>query len=486
MLTNILVAQTKTNLEIINSNLTIFDSSFNPDMRRLIDSVIFKHDNTIMYCDSAWHYFKDNRFEAFGKIHINNNDSLHLYGNHLDYIGEKDIAVIRGDIVLKDNKMTLKTDELIYNLNNNIASYYTGAEIVNNDNKLFSKIGYYYGDENLLKFKKSVNLLNPDYEIISDTLLFNTISEIAYFFGPTTITSDSNLIYCENGWYNTITDESRFSKNAFLQNNDQTLSGDSLIYKRKQAYGLALKNVQVVDTINSFIINGNRAELFERKDSSIITIDPLLILIMENDSLFLHSDTIVAFKKNKLEKVVKASTGVKFYSENLQGKCRELYYFNNDSNICMYHNPILWAQEYQMTADSIIMEMKNKGIDKLLLSDNAFIVSNPYPEFYNQIKGKKINGFFTNNEMKKIRVFGNGQVSYTIEDEYKKITGINTVTCSLMNIDVNNKKIKRISFQESPESVIFPTDELPLEWKRLKGFAWKGKEQIKNKEAIWK
>ena len=85
-------SQKKTKLEIVNSEYTIYDASFNPEMRRLLDSVIFKHNTTIMYCDSAWHYFKENKFEAFGNIHINKNDSLHLYGNHLNYLGNKGLA----------------------------------------------------------------------------------------------------------------------------------------------------------------------------------------------------------------------------------------------------------------------------------------------------------------------------------------------------------------------------------------------------------
>ena len=234
-------------------------------MRRLLDSVIFKHNTTIMYCDSAWHYFKENKFEAFGNIHINKNDSLHLYGNHLNYLGNKGLALISGNIVIKDNTMTLTTDKVSYNLDNNVASYNNSATIKNKENTLKSKRGKYYSNLNKLEFKTDVELINPEYNIVSDTLIFNTLSEIAYFFGPTNITSDDNFIYCENGWYNTKTDLSRFSKNAYLENKDQKLFGDSLIYDRTKGYGLALKNITVLDTINNFIIKGEKAELFEKK-----------------------------------------------------------------------------------------------------------------------------------------------------------------------------------------------------------------------------
>ena len=50
--------QEKTKLEIINSNFSYFDADVNPDARRLVDSVIFKHEGVTMFCDSAWHYLK--------------------------------------------------------------------------------------------------------------------------------------------------------------------------------------------------------------------------------------------------------------------------------------------------------------------------------------------------------------------------------------------------------------------------------------------
>ena len=485
LLSSLINAQSKKNLEIINSNYTIYDSSVLPDARRLVDSVIFKHNNTLMYCDSAWHYFKENRFKAFGNIHINKGDTLHLYGNRLNYDGKKGKAILSGNIVLIDKEMRLETSQLEYDLNNNIASYYSGAKIQNNDNELFSKIGNYFANLNQLNFKKDVELINVDYKINCDTLRFNTISEIAFFLGPTTIVSDSNLIYCENGWYNTLTNEFRYSENAYLKNKDQQLSGDSLYYNRDLGYGLALINIEIIDTINNFILNGQKAELFEFKDSSIVTIDPLFTVVMDNDSLFLHSDTICAFTE-KNEKIVKSSTGVKFFNEEISGKCQSLFYFNNDSTICLYDSPILWSNDYQMTADTIVIQMKNKKIDKLFLFDNSFIVSNQYPDFYNQIKGKDIVGLFKDNKMNNIQVFGNGQVSYTLEDNENKLTGINTVNCSFMNIDVKKSKIDRISFQQKPESVIYPTEKLPEKWKKLKGFIWRVNEKINSKKDIWK
>ena len=482
---NVIYAQESSQLEIINANYTYFDQSKYPDIRRLVGDVSFKHEGTVMDCDSAWHYFKENRFEAYSNIHINKGDSLHLYGEKLDYNGSSQKALVKKNIVLKDKSMQLKTDELHYFLKSNVASYYTGAVITNRENVLKSIKGDYFSDLKTLVFKENVTLDNPEYLIECDTLHYNIESEIAFFHGPTTITADSNFIYCEDGYYNTLTDKSQFSRNAYLKNDNQILSGDSLFYDRKNGYGKAVYNISIEDTANDYTIYGNKAEYFEKLDSSIITELPLLVADFDEDTLYLHSDTIVANLDSLGKRQIKAFTGAKFYSENLQGKSSVLFYFMRDSTIQMFDEPIIWSDNYQLTSKHIILELKNNAIDRMNLNDKAFILSKDSLDLYNQIKGRDMIGFFKRNELYKINVNGNGQAVYVIKDEDDKLSGINTVSCSQMNISVNEKEIQRISFQKQPNSIIYPIEELPKEWKTLKGFKECFEERIVNKEDIW-
>ena len=59
-------------------------------------------------------------------------------------------------------------------------------------------------------------------------------------------------------------------------------------------------------------------------------------------------------------------------------------------------------------------------------------------------------GYFKRNELHKINVNGNGQVVYVIKDEEDKISGINTVSCSQMNIYVDKKEYVAYLFKNSP------------------------------------
>lgn len=470
-------AQEKTQLEIINSNYSYFDAATHPGMRRLVDSVIFEIDGSTMYCDSAWHYFKENKFEAFGDIHINQGDTLHLYGEHLDYIGAENKVFIQGNILLKDNEVQLTTDQLYYYLKSKKASYYTGANILNGINKLYSLKGDYFSEEKRLYFKKEVQIDNPEYTIASDTLIYNTSSEVAYFVGPTSIKSDNNFIYCENGWYNTLTDISQFNKNAYLWSDEQRLSGDSLYYDRKNGYGNAINNVLILDTINDYLLSGEWAEYFEQEDSSIITKNTLLTLIMEEDSLFLHGDTIKGTLDQNGKRFIKAYDNVRFFSDDLQGKCQYLTYAMADSSIHLYHRPVLWSEEQQLSGTDIILQLANNQLEALQLIDNAFISSPGIPNLYNQIKGKDMLGHFKNNKLHIIEVLGNGETIYVLKDETEKVSGVNTVSCSEMRIYVKENTIQHISFQKQPDATLYPLNELPKAWKVLKGFEWRGNER---------
>ena len=43
-----------------------------------------------MYCDSAYHYLKEQKIIAFGNIKISQADSLTLVGNKLTFYGKKE------------------------------------------------------------------------------------------------------------------------------------------------------------------------------------------------------------------------------------------------------------------------------------------------------------------------------------------------------------------------------------------------------------
>lgn len=477
-------------LEILHAGSLKFDENLGNGAKRLIGDVQFKHDNVLMFCDSAY-FYSDNSLDAFGHIHIQQADSIHLYGELLKYSGNTKKAIISKNVIVNKGDMQLKTDVLNYDVGTSVGYYTTGAKIINKENELVSNQGYFFAKSNELNFKKNVVLTNqkpgqkePQLVINCDTMRYNTASKITYFIGPTTIKSKANLIYCEDGWYDTKKDLSRFSKNSYIQTEEQKMFGDSLYYDRIKGIGRVIKNVQIIDTTQHLTIKGDYAIHYELIDLSIVTGKTLLTQISGKDTLYLHADTLKALgdqkkkvedgsqKKEERSQKIFAYHKVKFFKNDLQGKCDSLVYTLSDSTMKMYGSPTIWSEENQLTADFVEIFTGAKSLKAIELKGSAFIVSQEDSIHYNQIRGKTMKGFFIKNELYMIRVEGNGQTIYYAEEK-KELKAVNRADCSDLNIYLKDKKIDRINFITKPEATLYPLDQIDVKELRLKDFSWR-------------
>lgn len=494
----ILSAQNSQRIELLNADMSDFDQSVNAKATRLIGHVAFKHQNALMYCDSAYLFRDDNRLEAFNNIRITQGDTLTMTGNLLHYDGNSRLAQVYENVVLTDRKMVMHTNRLDYDMGKDIAFYTDSAHIVDGENVLTSHLGYFYSNTHDLFFRKNVILTNPKYTMNGDTLRYNTTNKTAFFLGPTYIRSAENLIYCESGWYNTQTQKSNFKQNSYLQTKDQLLKGDSVFYDRLKGIGKVFGNVAIIDTTNKITIQGDYGERHDMNDSSWVTGHALMIQEMDGDSLFMHGDTLLAIgspqtdSSAKKQKDLFAFHHVVLFKKDLQGSCDSLVYKSSDSTITLYRNPILWSGLNQLTADSMIMQTANSGIQKIYLHSNSFITSqadsieseNSDTARFNQVRGKDMTGFLSNNKLYRIDVNGNGQTIYYAKDKTEKNFAVNRADCSDLIIYVEDNAVKGISLLNDPDGTLYPIHELSAKELRLKGFKWLGKLRPISKEEV--
>jgi lipopolysaccharide export system protein LptA len=461
-----------------------FDKRIGNGAQRLLGDVVFYHAGAEMYCDSAYMYSKTNTFDAYDNILINQGDTVHLYGNFLHYDGNTKLATITGNVKLVNKETTLTTDKLEYELGNSVGFYTNHANIVNDENTLESRIGYYYAKKKMFHFIDSVVIVNPDYTIYSDTLNYKTDSRIAYFLGPTDIIGDSSHIYCENGWYDTQNDLSELRDNAWAENTNQTVKGNYIFYNKKTGDGIAKSNVVIIDKKKSVVLKGNNAKYNQLSEFAFITDKAEFIQISDQDSLFLHADTLKTFPDSAGFKILFAYKHVKFYRENVQGMCDSMVYSFSDSIARLYKNPVLWMNNYQVSAEKIDMYTKNKQLDKMLLYKSSFIISQEDTAYFNQIKGKDMFCYFINNDISKIDVSGNGQTVYYAKDG-PDIVGVNKIECSNMTLHFVDNDVKKINFYINPVGTLYPLDQAPENELRLKGFRWLNTDRPKSKYDIF-
>jgi len=466
-------SQQKPRVYVDAADLQEYDESLGKDIERLIGNVILRHQSTIFYCDSAYLNSASRNFEAFGHVHIKVNDTVDVYGKRMIYTGDNRVANLYDSVKLVDKKTVLTTEHLTFNRNTNIAFYDVGGEIVNEENTLTSKRGYYHTNIKTFYFRKDVILVNPDSETYSDTLIYNTLSKIAYFRGPTVIRGKESIIYCEDGMYDTENDFSKLTKRPRISNAEQIITADSLYYNNNTSYGRAFGRVQIDDTLHKVIIRGKKGEVWDADGLSYITERALAISYDDQDSLYIHGDTLwMNFDKERKAKKLMAYYKVRMYKTDLQAKCDSMVYTMNDSTIRFLNEPVLWSGKNQLTADSINVITSGGNIDSLVMFNSSFIISRDTVENFNQIKGKNMVGYFVNNELVRIVVDGNAQTIYWIRDEDKELIGVDFSESSNMVIRLKDNELQTINYKFQPTEKMHPEKEVTPEMKRLKGFVW--------------
>ncbi len=473
-------------IRLIQADEISYDRRANANVQVLTGNIIMEHDNIYLYCDTAYLNEVENRVEAMGNIHVESRDTLHLYGKHMWYDGNTKIGEIEREVRLIDNETTLFTEFLLYNRATQVSHYQHGGRIISEDNELLSETGYYYVRTKDFAFSRDVVLRDPDYTVHADTMRYNTETEIAYFIGPTHIEGEDFYIYCTTGWFDTQNDKSYLGKGSLIRTGDQILTADSIYYEQPTGLGRAYHNITVTDTVQDIVLKGNYSLYGKESRFSMITDSAVAMIADREDTLFMHADTLIArFDSAQKATDLFAYHKVKFYRTDIQGMCDSLHNNIADSVLTLYREPVLWSDENQLTADSIRIWFRNKQIDRMDLHNTSLIISMDDSLRFNQIRGLDMTGYFTDNELKRIRVESNSETIYYVRDEDESLIGINKAVSGSMWISVNENKIERIVYIEHPTAILYPEKDIPEEEKTLRGFTWRESQRPKNKNEIF-
>ena len=456
-----------------------------PNDITLINNVVFEHDGMTMYCDSAIYNKHENYFYAYFNVIMVDKNGTRLSGDELQYYGNEKRGFLSGrEVLLEDKDVTMQTDYLLLDRNDNTVRYITGAKIWDKENTLTSKEGVYYIDEKEFYFLFAVEMTSPDVIMNTDTLIYNTKTNQSDFFGPTIInTSDSIKVIATQGSYNSKTEEVFSDKRPEIFTKDQYLIGDTIYYHKKQKNGYAYGNIYVKDSTQDIILHCDSIVLNTIDTLSVATITGKLLCrqIDNEDTLYFHSDTLTVIMDSSFDaKELVAYQHCKFFRNDMQGAAEFCRYDVQDSLLTMLFRPVIWAQESQLTSDTIQLEATKKGAKKIYMYPNPLIVQNSdtlTEQYYNQIKGKNLEGWFENNNIKYVEVQGNAELVYYLWEENKKdttksLTGVNIGQSKQLNLYFQKGEVKKLSALSNPYYYIDSDENIAEENKRLKGFVW--------------
>lgn len=454
--------------------------------KELNEQVYIVHDGIEMWCDQAFLYTKDNFVKAFGNVRITQGDSLTLLSKYAEYNGNTKFAFASGEVILKEPNSTLTTEKLYFDRNKQQGFYRSGGKVVDTASTLTSRIGRYFAETKRYQFLSDVVLVNPDYTINTNQLDFYTETGHAYLYGPSTIVSETSTVYSERGFYDTRNDKGHFTKNARIDYENRTVFGDSIYFDQSRSFASATNNIKILDTLNNSIIKGHYAEVFREKDSVFITKRALAITVRDNDSIYIHADTLRITGKPD-HRILKGFYDARIYKSDMSGKADSIYSDEKTGITKMLRNPVMWTGENQMTGDTIhlLSNTITEKLDSLKVFYNAFLIQKDSAG-YNQIKGDILIGLFTDNELDTININRNAEVIFYTRNENDELVGINHSRSSSLQITLKEQEIETIRFIRQADGKLHPESQFPENARILRGFNWRGEERLLSKEDLFK
>ncbi|BFG69757.1 OstA-like protein [Sediminibacterium sp. KACHI17] len=479
-------------------------------------NVKIKQGKTLFYADSAVVNPVTNIFEAFGNIHINDADSVHTYAQYLKYLAKEKQAFLKKKVRLTDGKSTLTTDELEYDVTVKIGTYLKGGKVVNEKTTLTSTEGYYYGDTRDIIFKRKVRLVNPDYKIDTDTLQYNTDTEITTFTSPTTIRNDKKLVIkTRSGFYDLKNKRAELYKRPVIDDSTYTMTADDMaldsISGLSEFRGNAVYRGK--DSAKGFDLIANNIKTNNKKNSLLATQSPLLLLKQARDSIYIAADTFYSAKLSDLlkiknvprvrdsvdftflpdstkedstDKYFEAYYNVKIFSDSMQSVGDSLFYALKDSVFRLFKSPVVWAQSNQVTGDTIYMYLKKSKPERLYVFENAMALSQVDSTIYfNQVKGNTINAYFdTTGQIHFLRSKGNSENVYYATDEGGNFIGVNKNSSDVVEIRFADGKAKRVLLINGVDGTMYPMRKVNHEELKLRNFKWMDDRRPKSRYDI--
>lgn len=458
--------------------------------------VKFEHKGSTLTADIVILYQEQNFVKAIGNVKLVNPDGSVITAGEMEYDGETERGIARNNVILTDPKQTIKTETLYYDRVSNLAYFNTGGSIYANNSVTYVKNASYNIATKVINLTNNIKIENNQYTLIGDNIVQDQNTNIATINGPTTITNKkntSNVIYTEKGSYNQNSKEVYLNKNSKIYYNGKVLTGDTMYFNQTTGFGTSKGNVTLDDPKENRYIKGGYGEIYQFKDSAMVTDKPYAVKVLQKDSLYFSADKFLTFQKpdsNLVKKsFLRAYKKARFYKSNAQARADSLSFNETDGVMHLNGAPMLWSGTKQVTGDKIdvFFNTKKEQIDSLKVIGNAFAISKAdsmnLKDEFNQIKGKLMTVYYKENEVKLAKVIGNAQaITYADDDNTKtgvpERIGIALSTCGTIEADFTNQKIQIISCNIGANSDIYPMSKISKKQRFFPDFNWNTKDRL--------
>ena len=462
----------KTNrIELLQADKWYYIRNENNDAQVIVGDVIFKHDSAWMFCDSALLHRTQNSLEAYGHVRIKENDTLQLFGDKLQYDGVSKTATVFDNVRVVNAQTELYTDKLTFDRNTQTAYYNTGGKIIDGDNILLSRFGYYETKRNFFRFNKDVKAYNPKYNLLSDTLHFDAENNVATAVDTTTMFNDKDTMTYLSGTYDFTSETGKFANNVYIRYDNHRLTADSVYYVSQNEYAEGYGHVVITDTSNAVTSWSDYMQFDNKTGYAFISGNAIVRSIDNVDTTYLHADTVYTFFDSVINKI-RCYHNVKIVNNVFAGVCDSLVVRNEDSCATLYTLPAMWVEDTQITGDSILVFFGDSTVKYIKIPSCGFIASKDSLNDINQVKGNSVDIYFEDNRIDFVDVFGDVETIYFLNGDEGNV-GVNNVTSENARMMFRSGEIDRFNFYVGVKSTLYPLEKAKEENKRLPGLRWR-------------
>ena len=337
-----------------------------------------------------------------------------------------------------------------------------------------------------------MELKDPSYYLKSDSLLYNTETQIARFIADTYIKDSSGRVMrTKEGYYDLAQKHAEFYSRSTIEDKSLTASADQMASDDSTKIIQMRGRAVMKDTAKGMNVLADEIFINQNTDGFLATKKPLMIIKQDNDSIYVAADTLFSAKlsdlykgdtaklksfhfkdKDSTNRYFEAYRNVRVFTDSVQSVGDSLFYSFVDSTFRLYDDPVAWSKKSQITGDTIYLYTKNKKASRIQAFENSFMVNEVQDGVYNQIKSSRMDGYFKNGSLDSVRAKGLAESIYFIQDEDSSYRGTNQTKSDAIDIYFDKGELFKVIFRSDLKGSLYPISQKGPAEMRLPNFRW--------------
>ena len=450
-----------------------------------------------------------------------------LYGS---YDSKASLFVFNDQVNMYMDTTFVKTSRLEYRSDINTAYFGYGTDMWQDDNMLSANDGWYDRDRELFFFRRNVHLLTKDQETWSDTLYYHrkvnnvemmgqvelmdttrnvfalagrmeymdSLSRVKMTVTPAvmSIDEDEKTAKRDTVWFGADTILYRGIKRHLVDSlwkveadkRLKDLAGDPVTEYRRKAAEAAAKAAAEAEKDNPNAAGRDRGPGGGPGGKGKAGKPAGKPPVTPGESGGAPADTTAPAKKPSPADSVAATpppvdtsrlsfiwatSRVKLFRDDMQMSCDSLVYYDLDSLVRLYRDPLVFSDgNRQYAADSIYLVIKDRRADRARLMSNAFITTQEDTICYDQIKGAEMMAYFdTTRTLRRFDALG-GATALFFLTENNALATVNKVESKMLYALFDQGNLDKIYYFDNAKNDAYPVVQLPAEERYMKGFRW--------------